>query len=109
MAKPVKAHTHADTERFSRLGEMGCQACRKNTGAFVQGEVCHETSSGRRTGHMRTFSLCPWHHRGSITPGMGDAEMRQLYGPSFAKGKRDFVETYGSESDLVKEADAWLG
>lgn len=98
-----------EIRRFQRLSEMGCQACKKHTGAFVQGEICHHTDGGRRVGHGSVFTLCPYHHRGSITPGMTGDEMERAYGPSFAKGKKQFVATFGSERQLVLEANAWLG
>lgn len=107
--KHVKAHTAADDERFRRLGEMGCIVCRQSHGAFVQSEVAHLTDAGRRTGHSRTIPLCPWHHRAVPTGDIAPAQMLIIYGPSFAKSKKDFEAAYGTEEKLLEATDAWLG
>lgn len=109
MAKHIKAHTAADSERFRRLGEMGCIVCRQNFGAFVQSEVAHLTDGGRRTGHQRTIPLCPWHHRAVPTGDIPSTQMLIIYGPSFAKSKRDFVAAFGTELELLEATDKWLG
>lgn len=103
-----KNHTQADLERFHRLSEMGCIACRKTFGAFVQGEIAHVTHSGRRVSHQATISLCPLHHRGLLPDGMSQEQADSTYGPSFAKNKRAFEETYGTEDELLAETDRML-
>lgn len=107
--KHVKAHTEADKDRFRRLGEMGCIVCRQNYGAFVPSEVAHLTEGGRRTGHDRTIPLCPWHHRAVPSGDLGPEQMRVIYGPSFAKSKKDFVAAFGTEEKLLEDTDKWLG
>lgn len=106
--RPPKVHTAADKERFRQLTEMGCIACRINTGAFVQSEVAHCTSRGRRLGHQATIPLCPWHHRGH-SGDLGDAQCRLIYGPSFAKSKDEFEQFFGTELQLLEKVNAWLG
>jgi hypothetical protein len=107
--KHVKAHTAANVERFRRLGEMGCIVCRLSHGAFVQSEVAHLTDAGRRTGHERTIPLCPWHHRAVPSGDIPPAQMLIIYGPSFAKSKKDFVAAFGTEESLLEATNRWLG
>jgi hypothetical protein len=105
MANPTKA----EKDRMERLSRSGCVVCRLQHGSFVEGEIQHLTSGGRRLGHRYTICLCPYHHRavpaGSVTP----AEMRRIYGPSFAESRKDFEAAFGSEEFLLDECDKWLG
>lgn len=105
----MTAHSKKDTERFRRLNEMGCIVCRQTFGAFVQSEVAHCTSRGRRIGHQATIPLCPWHHRGVPMGSLSQKAMRELYGPSFAKSKAEFEEAFGTEQKLLEETNKWLG
>jgi hypothetical protein len=108
LKKHIAAINAADLERFRRLGELGCIACRKTFGAFVQSEVCHVTHAGRRVSHQDTFPLCPYHHRGLLPDGVNGDQAAATLGPSFAKSKREFEETFGTEDDLVKEANRMM-
>lgn len=107
--KPAVSHTPADKTRFAKLNAMGCCACRISHGAFVQGEVAHVTVAGRRQGHQATISLCPWHHRAVCMGDLTTTAMERLYGPSFARSKKDFTEAFGSEAELLKHTNDWIG
>jgi hypothetical protein len=59
-------------------------------------------------GHMATIPLCKWHHRGELLYPLTSREMFQLYGPSLATRKRDFVAQFGTERELLEITDQRL-
>lgn len=107
--KPSVSHSVDDKARFDKLTQMGCIVCRRAHGAFVQAEVAHMTDCGRRVGHQSSFPLCAWHHRGIGHTGIKTSDMERLYGPSFARSKKDFEAAFGTEADLVQHTNDWLG
>lgn len=103
-----KQATLPDKVRFRKLSELGCIACWKTFGAFVQGEIAHVTHAGRRAGHDATFSLCPVHHRGLLPDGLTQQQCDATFGPSFAKNKHAFEEAFGTEDELLEETNRLL-
>ncbi len=96
-------------DRLDALSRMGCIVCRKAHGSFVQNDIQHLTTGGRRMGERFTIPLCPWHHRAVPAPGFPPAEMERIYGPSFAKSRERFELAYGHDVQLLEETDQWLG
>ena len=94
---------------MDKVSRMGCVVCRLSFGSYVDGEVQHLTAGGRRLGHHATINLCPWHHRGATTNGMSQDYMKQIYGPSFAKSRKEFEAAFGSEEQLLEQTNRWLG
>lgn len=92
--------TKRELERFRRLQELGCIACRK-LGKFSVPEIHHLLSGGRRRGHMYTLPLCPAHHRGVFHD-------EALHGPSLALSVRRFREVFGSDDELLGEVNGLL-
>lgn len=93
--------TKADKERFRLLQEHGCAACRKD-GYCQDPDIHHILRGGNRMGHQYTIPLCPYHHRG-INP-----DGRMVQGPTLCDNKREFVERYGTEMQLLDEVNYWL-
>ena len=105
----AKAPTAAEKDRMDRLSRSGCVVCRISHGSYVDGEIQHLTAGGRRLGHRYTICLCAWHHRSVPAGSVSPAEMRRIYGPSFAESRKEFEASFGSEEHLLDETDKWLG
>ena len=104
MANMTKAELRR-TQLLTR--ECGCLAC-KQWGMYREADLHHILSGGRRMGHSYAIPLCEWHHRGVSVNDMKGDEMLEMYGPSLARDKRAFVDTFGSEIDLLALADEWM-
>ena len=105
----VKA-TKAEQARYVRLRSMSCICCYDEAmGTGLPLEIHHMTSGGRRIGNEFTLPLCQWHHRGVVPEGCKNSSTAALmYGPSFAKSKRLFVNTYGTEAQLLQKVNNLL-
>lgn len=78
----------------------------------MKAECHHITSGGRRISNFHVLPLCAFHHRNVLMPGFGlknTTEAIAMFGPSLETSKRDFVERFGSEMDLLKETNQLLG
>lgn len=104
-----KPPTKEESERMDKLVRIGCCVCRQQHGAYVECEIQHLTSGGRRRGHMFTIPLCAWHHRGVTTNGLTADYMTQIYGPSFAHSRAAFEAAFGYEEALLLQVNDWLG
>lgn len=84
---------HREKRWIERIkADVGCLACYKESGELgTPADAHHLLNGGRRISHMHTIGLCAWHHRG-----VGDGA-----GPSLAKNKREFHETYGDDEHLL--------
>jgi hypothetical protein len=100
--------TKAQEERFRRLQDLGCIACRHEL-RWTQPEIHHLVEGQRRLGHDHTIPLCPWHHRGLPAYDLDTADTEATLGPSLARSKRKFVARYGTERALLAEVDDRLG
>jgi hypothetical protein len=104
--------TRAQAWRLEQLAGMRCIAC------VIEGrsqphrtEVHHIVDKGYRShsgGHDATLPLCSWHHRGIPPNGMKVDEAIFHYGPSLALNKRRFIETYGTERELLETVNGLL-
>lgn len=107
--------TAAERMRYAALRSMPCAACRK---LGFYGTVCgpteihHLTDGGRRMGNEYTIPLGRFHHRGTIPVGYGLKNTTQavaMFGPSLETSKREFEERFGTELELLKETNRFLG
>lgn len=99
----TKSPTLAERRRFAALQDLGCIACRIAGRPGEPPDIHHIVEGGRRLGHAFSLPLCPWHHRGVSE--LGSALATQVYGPSLARHKRDFVAWYGTEAELLRMVD----
>ena len=96
--------------RFARLQRIGCVACLQES-ISSQADIHHIVDKGYRKhsgGDDSTIPLCPYHHRGLLPDGMSLADAEQMYGPSLALSKREFVTRFGSERALLLFVDHLL-
>jgi len=103
--------TKAQQARFEALREMGCICCWNYLGVKVAAEIHHIVDRGYRShsgGHDATIPLCPWHHRRVMHSGVTESEMIGVLGPSLAASKRQFIETFGTERQLLETVNAIL-
>lgn len=104
--------TKKQKARLDALSQMFCIAC------VIEGcrqpsrtEVHHIVDKGYRVhsgGHDATLPLCSWHHRTECAHGLTTSEMVFRYGPSLAGHKRRFIETYGTERELLETVNGLL-
>ncbi len=97
-----------DSARYDRLQRIGCIACRKE-GRHSQIDVHHLVDRGTRKlsgGNGASLPLCPHHHRNQPPDGMRPSQAYQIYGPTLRAHKREFLERYGTERQLLAEVDA---
>lgn len=101
--------TKAEQARLDRIHAMPCLPCEKECiEQPMPTEAHHLVDKGTRAlsgGHMATLPWCGWHHRGELPVGFSSKEMHIIYGPSFARNKREFVATYGTEREQLAEID----
>lgn len=77
---------------------FGCAACRLRGNRRQPGptEIHHRTvgdlHGNKQLGQHATVALCSWHHRGTHTYLKACAVMRDVYGPSLALNKREFMD-----------------
>ena len=90
----------ARLRRFRALQDLGCIACGHNGVWHVPCDIHHITEGHDRLGDEYTIPLCAFHHRG-IAENVWD----KLRGPSLARSKRDFVNEYGTERELLAETN----
>lgn len=102
--------TKSEQMRYAALKSIGCIVSRKFYNRWEPCEIHHLTSGGRRLGNEFTIPLSSWRHRAIIPQDCKTtSEAIQKYGPSLETSKRDFVERFGSELDLLKETNRYLG
>lgn len=97
--------TVAERHRMNRFRDVGCVACYKR-GIYMEPDVHHLLSGGRRRGHRFTIPLCPGHHRAVFPYGYKD--FREVHGPSMAKEPRAFRAEFGTDEELLKLTDELL-
>ncbi len=102
--------TKAERARLERLAGMLCVACciyGKPTCHKV--EIHHLLSGNKRRGHLFTIPLCSWHHRGDPWTDCTARYMEANYGPSLARSSKAFHEKFGTDEELLKHVNEWLG
>lgn len=91
--------TKLEEFRIQQMVRLGCCACAYLHIPFVDVEVHHILSGGRRMGDWFTIPLCPGHHRGLWTP-----EQRLLLTVkqrvSISSGRKAFTRIYPTEREL---------
>ena len=96
-----------DKDRLERIRMLRCICCEIADVAQTSRTECHHlVDKGYRKhsgGHQSTLPLCEWHHRG-ICEGSPD-KMLFTHGPSLELHKRLFVETYGTERELLERVN----
>jgi hypothetical protein len=104
--------TKDQQQRFRRIREIGCIACRQTFGGFRMPEIHHLTVTGKhggkRLGHDATVGLCDWHHRGVLPTGLDSEEAQHALGPSLARTPRQFRMQYGQDAVLLGEQERQL-
>jgi len=113
--KPHERDHMRDTKLY-----IGCLPCLLNDYPNMHADYHHLAPGRKRLGHEYGFGMCLWHHRGERDWTWGHVpmgEMRSRLGPSLAREKRVFIETYGSEMLLMElnnfalslwHAEPWL-
>lgn len=93
-----KARTKAQQRRIDILKrEVGCLACLRH-GEFREADYHHAMPRNAKVAyHDWGYPLCPWHHRG-IGYGLEPTRIQT----------RKFRERYGTEEELVAEANERL-
>lgn len=105
--------TKAEKARYEKLKRLPCIACLlkgdlESIGMCGKHEIQHMTAGGRRLGNEFTYPLGAYHHQGHILPGYTGSQMKSAFGPSFAKSRKQFEETFGSEEFLLAETNRLL-
>lgn len=88
-------------KRFAILVDIGCIACVLDGRHGTPPDIHHLVEGRKRLGDDHTIPLCPWHHRG-VPCGSSAKETEEVLGPSLARNKREFVERYGTERELLE-------
>jgi len=103
MVGKVVAATAAEQEVMGIIKVYcGCLPCMIEDRVDVHCTIQHVTEGRKRAGQWAVYGLCGWHHFGTPWPFVPGKEMSCRFGPSMALSKRDFVETYGTERQLVE-------
>jgi hypothetical protein len=99
--------TKAHAERFEAIKSLGCLACRKLNLPMFCGpiEAHHLLSGGRRRGHDQCIPLGKWHHQGIPWRTLTTKQMAEAFGPSLRLQSKLFHETFGSDDELLAEAE----
>lgn len=87
--------TKAEKEHLSKVAALGCIACYVQSTPGSPAEIHHPragTGAGRRASHYEAIPLCPPHHRGTAG----------LSVPSIHGSKNAFIETFGTEAELLE-------
>lgn len=98
-----------DEDRLNRVHAMPCMCCvDEHKSQITPTEAHHIVDKGYRKhsgGHQSTLPLCEWHHRGVPAYKQTISETLFEYGPSLALHKRLFIETYGTERELLEKVN----
>lgn len=85
----------AEKNHLNKVAELGCIACFKQGTPGTWAEIHHPRAgagAGRRASHFDALPLCPPHHRGTAG----------LSVPSIHGSKNSFIETFGTEAELLE-------
>lgn len=94
--------TNDEKRHLSRVAELGCIACYLQGTPGTPAEVHHPrsgTGAGRKASHFDAIPLCPPHHRGTDHPRT----------PSIHLAKREFINRFGTEAELLELVRRRLG
>lgn len=112
--KPNKLPFMTKEERYRRLHEYGCIACRMFCGPWAwrapqMHHIVNQSYREHKGGDRATLPLCPWHHQGHPDEGLQAEEMQIKYGPSLALESKLFHVTFGTEAGLLETIDKAIG
>lgn len=108
MHSPIGKANKEEVERFQHIYDLGCLPCRL-TGIVEQPcQIQHVLCGGRRVSHKHSYGSCPWHHVGEPLQGLTTQETYRMLGPSFKLHKKEFVERFGTEEELIEMQDILL-
>lgn len=103
MKSSLPPPTKAQKRRMGIIKQdIGCIVCHSRGLGVVPADAHHILSGGRRISHDATIPLCKLHHDGYDAARDGVANM---FEPSLADSKRDFIAKYGTELALLAETD----
>ena len=101
--------TKSEREYLNRLAALGCIICR-NEGLYgVAAEIHHIRDGqgmGQRASHYETVPLCASHYE--TVPLCARHHRTGGYGVAFHAGKKAWEAKYGTERDLMAQAQALL-
>jgi hypothetical protein len=87
--------TKAEKNHLNKVAALGCIACYQQGTPGTPAEIHHPragTGIGRRASHFDAIGLCHMHHRGTAG----------LSVPSIHGSKNAFIETFGTEAELLE-------
>lgn len=108
---PTDTPTRDERHRMNQIIEIGCVVSQVLGRRNVPAQIHHVLRGGKRLGHMHTIGLTPWYHEGEPPYGLTKARCYEIYGPSLKLHRREFIEGFGSEYELVELTSrmiAWL-
>jgi hypothetical protein len=113
MKRAISRANKAQQAYQDRARELGCVVCR-HMGWWQPNETqIHHRNIGdlhgqKQLGQDAVVAMCAYHHQGVPRVGQQEAEMRELWGPSFALHPRDFREwTYDVLPGYGRGTEAW--
>lgn len=98
-----------DQARVDKFRNVGCIITRLYFDDYADYDVHHITDCGRRLGDAQTIPLSPYYHRGVIPSGMTQRRAYLELGPTLENHKREFVERFGTELQLLAKTNELLG
>lgn len=101
MVGKTKSRTKEEQRRFQAIKEIGCIPCRMLGYYNVPCDIQHCISGGKRRGHSYSYGCCPYHHR-NVTD-LDKETAYRIFGPSLATNKKEFIERFGSDDELIAE------
>lgn len=84
-----------ERQHLDKVAALGCIACYRQETPGTPGEIHHPragTGMGQKASHYDAICLCPAHHRGTAG----------LSVPSIHGSKNRFIETFGTEAELLE-------
>lgn len=98
----------ADQARVDKFRAVGCIVTRLFHHDYADYDIHHITDCGRRMGNAFVIPLSPWFHRGVVPYGMTERRAYLELGPTLEKHKREFVERFGTELELLAKTNEIL-
>ncbi len=104
------AATKTQQARFRMMQESGCVPCWLESKLQGRKHVPEPPDIHHvdQDNHARTYSNCPWHHRGIPKTPFSESIMRENFGPSMAKEPARYRMRYGTEEDLLRYQETIL-
>ena len=86
------------------MQDAGCVPCWLES--KLQGRK-HEPEPGdvhhvEQDDHSKTYSACPWHHRGLPKNALHESRMTKIFGTSMANEPDRYRARYGTEQEMLR-------